>query len=141
MPELAAGQAKLFVTVDPALPLRAKLPDNVRVVEGQTTRIEIPLMPAVHVRGLVRTKFEGKPLAGVSVMVAYGIGQNRQVEFVRTGADGRYEAYVLPGQVRQLVPTPRHRLLQEDDDSRQPEQVAAQDGVVDLTPVELIEGK
>ena len=49
--EIAAGIARVDVSSDPALSLRLKLPEDVHVTAGQTTKVEIPLVPAQRVRG------------------------------------------------------------------------------------------
>ena len=65
-------------------------------------------------------------------------------EEVRSDADGRFEAYVLPGQVGEHVIGKVPGLMPEEGPGgwwQQREDVAAQEGVVELKPIELVASK
>jgi len=102
VPAIAEGQLLIDEKLSRELPVRAKLPAGpIRVRAGQTTRIEIPLVPGVIVRGQVRLRGSGKPVAGAWVLLQYG--PYRQHDDATTDDNGRFQARVLPGPVRLFV--------------------------------------
>jgi BlaR1 peptidase M56/Carboxypeptidase regulatory-like domain len=138
---LAVGEARFLLSLDPALPMRFKLPEKVQIVEGQTARIDITLEPAVHLRGLVRTKDDGKPLPGVLIGIYYGEGRTaRQWNHVRSDADGKFETYVLPGPVWQQVIGPPAQ-MQPAESAGKKQEITATTEVVDLPPIEMLKTK
>ena len=144
--EVATGIARLNVTSDPALPLRLKLPDDVHVTAGQTTKVEIPLVPAGACAGwCVPSQTANRWLAPeVAVNHTFRELGPPESEEVRTDADGRFEAYVLPGQVGGHVIGKVPGLMPEEGPGgwwQQREDVAAQEGVVELKPIELVASK
>jgi RNA polymerase sigma factor (sigma-70 family) len=92
IPAIAAGQLEIVTRLDNALPARTRIPENLEVSAGQSTLVEIPLEKAVQVRGMVRVKDTGQPVAGVSVVISYG-------SVVVSDAKGQFAAFVLPGDV------------------------------------------
>ena len=102
-----------------------------QVYAGKTNRVEIPLVPAVRVAAWCRMQESNKPLADIVVSVGHGESGGMQHEQTRTDAEGRFEAFVLPGPVRVQVITPPANAT-EADSSRGPQTVAASGGVVEL---------
>jgi hypothetical protein len=98
VPTIASGgPLRTFVTVDPALPVRPMLSENVFVTAG-TVELEIPLVDAPLVRGKVVSKSTGKPVANAEISLGYGGFQ--QSDQVTTDEKGEYQGRVLPGGVR-----------------------------------------
>jgi hypothetical protein len=122
--------------------LRPRIPEDIEIYAGGTTRVEVPFERTVRVRGRVQTKGAGKPVTGGLVSVQYG--SFRQSEQVRTDADGRFEANVLAGSVRrQLIITPEEfsNWIVEDAGWQMQNAINVPAGVetFDLPPLELIE--
>ncbi len=119
-PEIAAGQIMLRAQIaDERLPVRPRVFENnqVEVVPGQTTRVEIPLEMLVKVHGLIRVKETGKPAAGAAIVVSSNQFSVR--EKVTSDANGRYSASVLPGDVRVGVIAVPSRDVRQSYDSSQ----------------------
>jgi len=136
VPALASGMMRVEGSVDPALPVRLRLPDRLMVRPGDATRVEIPLEAAVKVRGVVRSRDTKGPLAGATISVGYGTF--RQSDTVTTGPDGKFEAYVVPGDVRlHVIVTPKDH-VQLGSPWDEPSRVSADAGAVDLPPIELV---
>ena len=136
VPALAAGKLRIEGAVDAALPVRLRLPDALTVRPDDATRFDIPLVPAVKVRGIVRAHGSNEPLAGAQVSVRYGT--YRQSELATSGADGTYQARVLPGQVyRQVIVTP-DGFVQMGAPWAEDFAVPADDGTFDLPPIDLV---
>lgn len=96
VPVIASGGAvHTYVRLDPSLPVRPRLNDNMFLAAGETLNVEIPLVPAVTVHGKVQAKDGGKPIANAEISLGYG--GFRQSESVLTDEEGRYESRVLPG--------------------------------------------
>jgi hypothetical protein len=119
IPEIAAGQVILRAQIaDERLPVRPHVIDNnqVEVVPGDTTRIEIPMEMLVKVHGLIRVKETGKPVAGAAIVV----GSNHSLsDKVWSDANGRYSATALPGNVNvQVIDVPT-RVVRQSEDSRE----------------------
>lgn len=102
--EIAIGDLSVAVRTDKRLPVRPRLPARreFEIAVGQTTTIEIPLEPAVQVHGVLRVKETEEPIGGVKISLGYGVGQSEQA---MTDDDGRYSAYILPGDVKLHVIT------------------------------------
>ena len=79
---------------------------DLRLVAGQTTTAEIPLIAGTLVTGLVRTG-DGKPLAGTEVSARASIGQAMSSPLLRTTTDaaGRYRFRLFPGAATLYVQT------------------------------------
>jgi beta-lactamase regulating signal transducer with metallopeptidase domain len=99
IPQIANGRVAVMAQCDERLPVRARLPKNgaLTLLAGETGTIEIPLEMAVRVHGAVRAKDTQKPLAGVTVAVRYGVGQ--QGDYAVTDEKGEYSALALAGEV------------------------------------------
>ncbi len=64
IPAMASGKLTIGTQVDPALPVRPRIPVDLNVPFGRTTRVDIPLEKAVRVQGVIRVKGSGDPVAG-----------------------------------------------------------------------------
>ena len=140
VPAFAEGAIKLIITVDRSLTLRPRIPEDLEIYSGETTRVEVPLERTVRIRGRVQTKGDGAPVAGGLVSVQYG--SFRQIDLVRTDADGRFETNVLAGDVRQQLimrPTEYSDWIVENAGWQNPINVPAGVETFDLAPLELIE--
>jgi hypothetical protein len=123
--------------VDPSFPVRPRLPERIDIGEGTTAHVEIPLVPAVHVRGIVRVKPDGTPVAGALISVGYGTV--RQSDHARSGAEGKFETYVLPGRVRlQAIMLP-NGLQQLGEPWNDQYNVPAATEPFDLPPIEVVQ--
>lgn len=144
VPAIASGSFEILAIVDRDLPLRPRLPKTVEVRGGETAQIEIPLVPAVRVRGAVRVQPDGAPVAGALIHVGYGV--HRQSESARTDAQGTFEAFVLPGPVRlQAIELPDDLTQVLPDDLTQLAQPTPKQHEVpttnerfDLPPIEVV---
>ncbi len=68
VPKIAiGGPLRTLVLLDPELPARAVLPDDVLLREGETLDLEIPLVSATLAKGKVVAKASGNPIADVIV--------------------------------------------------------------------------
>jgi len=142
IPQIAAGLVQLDAIVNERLPVRPRLPerDQIEVLPGKTARIDIPLEMAVRVHGVIRVNGSGEPVAGASISVGYGVG--RQSQHAKSDEAGKYNAYVLPGNVRMQVIHIPQRGLDQLIESRTA-QFPVPDGVADfdLPPIELTKTK
>ena len=71
IPAIAAGHARFRITVDPALPVLPRIPD-VEVERDAITRVEIRLERTVRVRGAIRSRETGDPVAGAEILIGHG---------------------------------------------------------------------
>jgi uncharacterized GH25 family protein len=94
----SGGPLHLYVNLDPALPVRPRLNDNLHLEPGESLKLEIPLVPAPKVHGKVLAKSNGKPIANAEISLGYGGFQ--QSDHVVTDEHGRFEGRALPGPVR-----------------------------------------
>lgn len=140
VPRFAVGVIQIGVSMDRRLPFRPRLPFGsrsrpkyVNVEADKVTRVEIPLEQAVRVHGVVRIKQTGKPIVGALVNVRYGFYQD---ERVRTDNQGKFEEYVLPGEVRRSVVTMAGDYRQVD--TFESYEVPAGVGDFDLPPIEVV---
>jgi beta-lactamase regulating signal transducer with metallopeptidase domain len=127
VPAIAEGKLYVSVQIDKDLPYRAEVPQSLSVTNPDPTRVEIRILPAVRVEGVVRTEGTGQPIAKSWVFVQ-GVPRPagdrpaaRDItEFVATDEQGKYAAYVLPGDLQvQLFSVPdRPRLPARDYDKR-----------------------
>ena len=118
IPAVAAGQLEIVTPLDNALPARTRIPENLEVRAGQSTLAEIRLEQAVRVRGVVRVRETGEPVAGASIAISDSYP-------VVSDAKGQFSAFVLPGDVTtgivalpdgyglpDVVPPGRHQIPQ-----------------------------
>jgi len=137
VPAIAIGTANIMTFVDPALPVRPQLPTGVDLSDEGTGRIEIPLVPAVLVRGLVRDKSSGKPVDGALISIGYGGA--RQSDHARSDAEGKFETFVLPGPVRQQAIILPDRYQQLGEPWRDKLVVPVTDKPFDLPPLDVVQ--
>jgi hypothetical protein len=135
VPEIATGSLRIIENLDYSLPVRARIPQKVRVEPGQVMTLEIPLLPAVSVSGVVRIRKSGKPVEGAEVYVCYGRRQNGESAF--SDEQGRFHARVLPGDVRLQVLSKPQEYSQLNEGL--PDRIQVPEGVdrFDLPPIEL----
>ena len=139
IPAIAAGVLRIDVLIDknqPNQPLCPKLPDFVRLDADKTVSLEIPMAPTVAVRGSLRAKDTGKPLAGILMHIYYGVA--RQGANPVTDAQGNYTARVLPGSVGLQVITPPKGYEQLGDVGNRTINVPADAKMFDLPTLELV---
>ena len=96
IPAIAAGRLALVLDLRarPELPYRGLPPANQVVEAGQTTTVEIRLKLAAHLKGLIRERGTGLPIAGVSPEIpdlAVRAGENARVV---TNARGEFEGFI-----------------------------------------------
>jgi beta-lactamase regulating signal transducer with metallopeptidase domain len=133
VPKMPPGRLKVYGSVDQRLPVRLSLPRDADVKAGATTTLDMRLVPAVKVRGRLQAAGTRKGIDGAVVSVQYG-GQS---EPVVTAGEGRYEARVLPGEVRhQVIFIPDKHLLERTEIP--PVTVPADVDIFDLPPIELV---
>jgi hypothetical protein len=106
VPTIASGgPLRTYVSIDPALPVRPVLSEDVFITTGETVELEIPLVDAPLVSGKVVAKSTGKPVAKAEISLGYG--GFRQSDQVTTDDNGEYQGRVLPGGVRvQIISLP-----------------------------------
>lgn len=132
---IATGKIMLFARVDRSLPVRPELPQNFTVAADQVTKIEVRLLEAVPVRGVIRVRGSGKPIAGAEIRVGYGGGF--QSDRVESNEQGEFTTYVLPGDVRVqvfYVPSP---FTQSTESRGRMHKVPAGAKQFDLPPIEV----
>jgi|GEM_PF-2404055 len=99
------GPVHTYVGIDSAHPVLPRLEEDLYLKEGETLRMEIPLVPTRLVQGTILTKSNGKPVPKAEISL--GFGSFRQSAHAVTDAKGRYQARVLPGPVRlQIISMP-----------------------------------
>lgn len=138
---VSEGALTLYVSGKNVAGYRPRLPEHVVVKAGDTTEIEVPFEPTVTVRGSVVARGSEMPVAEAFVSVSYG--GRRQHEHVLTDANGTFEAYILPGEVRQqliVVPKPFQDWVRDYDINSRFE-VTAENSPFDLPPLELVESR
>ncbi len=138
VPAIAGGRLSIMVGVDNALPVRPRLPENLDIPAGQTTRVEIPLVPAVKVAGVIRVAGTGQPVKGASISV--GFGSPRQSDQVETDAQGRFTAHVLPGDVTTQVISMPDGLVQLGAPWAEKHRVPEGAQTFDLPAIEVVKG-
>jgi len=94
----SGGPLRTYVILDPTLPVRPVLSENVFLSAGETVELDIPLVAAPLVQGKVVAKSTGKPVANAEISLGYG--GYHQSEQVTTDENGEYEGRILPGGVR-----------------------------------------
>ncbi|MDR3634715.1 MAG: carboxypeptidase regulatory-like domain-containing protein [Isosphaeraceae bacterium] len=89
--EVPEGRLSVAVVPRPGSPWFGQMENQPQVVVGKTAEVTLKLVRGVRIRGIVRERGTGKPIAGVGVSLGLG------VEPVRTDAEGRYEGFAPPG--------------------------------------------
>ena len=80
--------------LDPKLPVRPRLNDQLYLTAGETMQLEIPLVAAPLVHGKVVAKSSGEPVANAEISLGYG--GFRQSDTVTTDKNGQYEDAFYP---------------------------------------------
>lgn len=102
--DLMAGQGSVAVATNPESDLVAQS-TNVLVKAGETANVEIKLLTAKRVIGVVRDAETKKPIADVAVGTSVG----QRVETATSDKDGKFQIKMLPGMNHlnlQVVPAP-----------------------------------
>ena len=113
VPAIAAGHARFRITVDPALPVLPRIPD-VEVHDDAIARVEIRLERTVRVRGTIRSRETGDPVAGAEILI--GHGPSKEGRKAVSDAQGRVEVNTLPGDVTMQVMSTTSSFVQVGDD-------------------------
>ncbi|MFI5455998.1 MAG: sigma-70 family RNA polymerase sigma factor [Isosphaerales bacterium] len=138
VPAIAAGHARFRVTVDPALPVLPRVTD-VEVEGDAITRVEIRLDRTVRVRGAIRSRGTGDPVAGAEILI--GTGAPKLGRRAVSNSQGRFEVNTLPGDVTmQLVSTPDSFVQVGDDPSSERHRVPAGVDAFELPPIDVVRG-
>jgi hypothetical protein len=108
VPAIAEGTLIMDVPIGKNLPFRAKLLEGLLTVrDADATRVEIPIVPAVRVEGVVRAEGTGQPIPGATLLLSYGKSSAWPLPMVReevtSDGQGRFAAFVLPGDVKILA--------------------------------------
>lgn len=106
IPKIAmGGRIRCRVAIDPKLPVRPLLKENMTLSEGETMELDIPLVNAPLVHGKVVDRSTGKPVAKAEVGLHFGDGSSS--DYVIPDENGRYEGRTPPGPVRvQVIAVP-----------------------------------
>lgn len=100
--ELTAGRLMLSMQPSATSPFFAlRPPGTALVVAGKTMDVEIRVKRGIRVRGCVREKASGRPVAGVTVMLQ--TNPDAGSVSVRTDSEGQYRTFLLPGTVRPRI--------------------------------------
>lgn len=132
----SGGPLQSYIRIDPALPVRPVLSEDVYLIAGEQFELEIPLVAATLVRGKVVAKSTGKPVAHAEASIGYG--GHHQSEQITTDADGKYEARVLPGAVRIQVVSLPDNLVQVGAPWAEPIQVPKDVDNFELPTIEVV---
>jgi protocatechuate 3,4-dioxygenase beta subunit len=138
VPALAAGSLEILVTMPRNSTLRARVPAgrSMQVKPGAVTQLDIPVEPAVRVKGVVRERGTGKPIAGLTVLL--GDGDGNYMEEVETDAQGRYSWLATPGPVYRIPGIPPSFLDLTREERRQSAvPVIVRGAEFELPPLEL----
>ena len=90
-------------------------------------------------RGKIQVKGEGKPVPAASISVSYGSG--RQGSTVVSDKEGRFEAYVLPGDVRLQVIVMPENYVQLGEPWNERYKVPADVATFDLPSIDVVPGR
>jgi beta-lactamase regulating signal transducer with metallopeptidase domain len=137
IPKIASGgPLRTYVRIDPALPVRPLLSENVFFTADETVELEIPLVDAPLVRGKVVAKSTGKPVAKAEISLGYGGFQ--QSDQVMTDERGEYQGRVLPGRVRVHITSLPDGFVQLGSPWAEPYQVPENVDSFDLPKIEVV---
>jgi hypothetical protein len=142
IPHIAPGWVVLYAAVaDPRWPVRPRLigRQQLEVMSGRTTRLEIPIEAARKVGGVVRMKGTDEPVAGAKLAIH---GDDTRYEVATTDSKGRYTGAVLPGPVNlQVFETGEKNLIQTGGTWRASIPVPEGTTEFELPPVDLVKSK
>jgi hypothetical protein len=138
IPAIAGGHARFEIAVDPVRPVLPRIPD-VGVRPDAVTNVEIRLERTVRVRGSIRDRETGRPVARAEMLI--GDGVPNKGEKGMSDSDGRFEVDTLPGDVTmQVVSAPGSFVQVGDDPSSRRHHVPAGVEAFDLPPIEVVRG-
>ncbi len=148
IPAIAAGKLVVGTQVAEGLPVRPITPEGLEVRIDQTTRVEIPLVKALRLRGVIRVQGTGEPIPGASVAVSYGLkgskvdGGGRPIgsATIVSDAKGRFETYGLPGDATMQVISMPEPFLQMGQPWAERHAVPDKVEAFDLPPIEVVRG-
>ena len=135
---IAGGHARFEIAVDPVRPVLPRIPD-VGVQPDAVTNVEIRLERTVRVRGSIRDRDNGHPVARAEILL--GLGASKEGEKGVSDSEGRFKIDTLPGDVTmQVVSTPNSFVQVGDDPSSQRHHVPVGVEAFDLPPIEVVRG-
>jgi len=136
---MATGGLRMMSQWDQTLPVRPRMPETLQITADQANQVDVRVVPAVLFEGIVRTRDTKEPIGGVKISIVYG--PYSQHDTVTSDAEGKFSAYVLPGEVRMHVLFIPDRLAQ--DPGSQNIRYEVPEGVeqFDLPPLELLRCK
>ncbi len=138
IPAIAGGHARFELAVDPVRPVLPRIPD-VGVQPDAVTNVEIRLERTVRLRGSIRDRENGHPVARAEILI--GHGAPKEGEKGVSDSEGRFEVNTLPGDVTmQVVSAPSSFVQVGDDPSSQRHHVPAGVEAFDLPPIEVLRG-
>ena len=138
IPAIATGSLEVGVRVSESLPVRPRLPESMVVRQGDPNRSRFRWSPRFAFAARSRSRVTGKPVPGASVHVYYGSG--RQGATVVSDKDGRYETYVLPGDVRMQVIVMPDDYVQLGEPWNERYKVPADVAAFDLPSIDVVPG-
>ena len=102
--DIAAGPITILPFLDDDQPLRAEVPPDVRVEQGKTTSLVIPVRRGVLVRGQVRKQDTKQGYPDFQLVLLYGQSARDHRDMlhkydIETDAEGRFTAVVPPGPI------------------------------------------
>ncbi|QEG39287.1 M56 family metallopeptidase [Roseimaritima ulvae] len=130
------GPLHIYVKLDPSLPVRPRLQEDLYLAAGETLQMEIPLVAAPVVRGKVLAKSTGEPIAGAEISLGYG--GFRQSDVVVTDKRGEYQGRVLSGPVRAHIIVLPGDFVQTGTPWNKPYQVPADEQEFELPTIEVV---
>ncbi|WP_165219236.1 sigma-70 family RNA polymerase sigma factor [Aquisphaera insulae] len=136
IPAIASGTLSINCSKSPPWSARPVPPQTYLVQAGETTYPKIPLAAAVKVRGSIRVKGSGQPIAGASINIR--TERNDSGETVASDKEGHFEGYVLPGRVTMQVIAMSGNFVQPRGSREKPIQVAEGLSTFELQPLEVV---
>ena len=138
IPAIAGGHARFEIAVDPVRPVLPRIPD-VGVQPNAVTNVEIRLERTVRVRGSIRDRENGHPVARAEILI--GRGAPKEGETGLSDSQGRFEIKTLPGDVTLKVTSMPGTYIQfGDDPAFQRHRVPVGVEAFDLPPIEVARG-
>lgn len=137
IPALAQGRYVLVGSVPTASPVRLELPTYQSVSAGEQTALTIRTKQRIRIRGLVREKTTGRPVANLRIKFGdFSQFTASGAWSVWTDAHGRYDAFADPGQVIPFVNWPGEFLVSPEvrPDAMMIPSTASE---IELPPIEL----
>ncbi len=124
--------------MDPVRPVLPRIPD-VGVQPDAVTHVEIRLERTVRVRGSIRDRETGHPVARAEILI--GHGAPKKGEKGMSDSEGRFEVDTLPDDVTmQVMSAPGSFVQVGDDPSSQRHHVPAGVEAFELPPIEVVRG-